>query len=204
MALANYSDLQASVANWLHRDDLTLQIPDFIALAESEIAKDLRTQEQDVTTTIAVDAVTESLPTRMLEIRAVELQINPVLNLQFRTPLQLAKLDDQTVGRPLFYTITGGNFKFFPTPDRSYDVEVNYIQRYAAFSGDTDTNYVLTNYPGVYLYASLRAAYAFVEDEPAQARAETMYVSEVARAQSAEDRLKYPTGLRQAVANRLP
>ena len=37
MALANYSDLQASVASFLHRDDLTSEIPDFIKLAEADL-----------------------------------------------------------------------------------------------------------------------------------------------------------------------
>ena len=37
MALANYSDLQSAVAGWLNRTDLTSQIPDFIALAESKL-----------------------------------------------------------------------------------------------------------------------------------------------------------------------
>ena len=37
MALSSYSDLKASVASWLHRDDLTTQIPDFICLAEADM-----------------------------------------------------------------------------------------------------------------------------------------------------------------------
>ena len=32
MALANYTDLQSSIAAWAHRSDLTAIIPDFIAL----------------------------------------------------------------------------------------------------------------------------------------------------------------------------
>ena len=37
MALTTYSELQAAVASWLHRDDLTAQIPDFIRLAEADM-----------------------------------------------------------------------------------------------------------------------------------------------------------------------
>ena len=33
MALASYSNLKASLADWLNRDDLTSVIPDFISLA---------------------------------------------------------------------------------------------------------------------------------------------------------------------------
>ena len=36
MALANYSDLKTSIANWLNRSDLTTEIAeDFIVLAEA-------------------------------------------------------------------------------------------------------------------------------------------------------------------------
>ena len=34
MAITTYSELKTSIANWLNRDDLTTQIPDFISLAE--------------------------------------------------------------------------------------------------------------------------------------------------------------------------
>ena len=46
MALANYADLTASVANWLNRTDLTAIIPDFVAMAESDISRDLRLRKQ--------------------------------------------------------------------------------------------------------------------------------------------------------------
>ena len=38
MALSTYTDLQASVANWLHRSDLTAVIPDLVGLAEGRLA----------------------------------------------------------------------------------------------------------------------------------------------------------------------
>ena len=47
MALANYADLTASVANWLNRTDLTAIIPDFVAMAESDISRDLRLRKAD-------------------------------------------------------------------------------------------------------------------------------------------------------------
>ena len=42
MAITTYDELKASIASWLNRDDLTAVIPDFIALAESSINRDLR------------------------------------------------------------------------------------------------------------------------------------------------------------------
>ena len=42
MALSNYTELKASIADFLNRDDLTSVIPDFITLAESQINRDIR------------------------------------------------------------------------------------------------------------------------------------------------------------------
>ena len=36
MPLSNYTELQASIADTLNRDDLTNQIPDFISLVKKE------------------------------------------------------------------------------------------------------------------------------------------------------------------------
>ena len=42
MALTTYTGLKASIADFLNRDDLTSVIPDFVALAEAQINRDIR------------------------------------------------------------------------------------------------------------------------------------------------------------------
>ena len=42
MALNTYTALKTSIADFLNRDDLTSVIPDFIALAEAQINRDVR------------------------------------------------------------------------------------------------------------------------------------------------------------------
>jgi hypothetical protein len=37
MGITNYSELQTAVAKWLHRTDLTAQLPDFITIAENKL-----------------------------------------------------------------------------------------------------------------------------------------------------------------------
>jgi hypothetical protein len=41
MTFSTYSDLQANIASWLARDDLTTYIPDFIRLFECVAARKL-------------------------------------------------------------------------------------------------------------------------------------------------------------------
>ena len=42
MAISTFTELKASIANFLNRDDLTATIPDFISLAESSINNEIR------------------------------------------------------------------------------------------------------------------------------------------------------------------
>ena len=41
MALATYTELKSSIANYLNRSDLTSTIPDFISLTEGKLNRDL-------------------------------------------------------------------------------------------------------------------------------------------------------------------
>ena len=204
MALSNYGELRASIASWAHRDDLTTEIVDFVTLCESDIAKDLEVSDQDTVSTINATGETVALPTRPLIIRGVELQTNPVVELIYRTPAQLSKVDQTVVGQPVYYSVIGSDIKLLPAPDNNYDIEVTYTQRYLGFSSDTDTNYVLANYPDIYLYGALAKLYAHIEDTEAQVKYETMYLSATERANAIEQQLKFPSGLRMSVSQRLP
>jgi len=44
MGYTNYTALQASVASYLGRNDLSAVIPDFISFAETRLSRDLRTR----------------------------------------------------------------------------------------------------------------------------------------------------------------
>jgi hypothetical protein len=53
MALATYSDLKTSIANWLNRSDLTTEIAeDFIVLAEADFNSKLRIRKMNRSTSI--------------------------------------------------------------------------------------------------------------------------------------------------------
>ena len=93
MALSTYSDLKTAIANFLARDDLTSQIPDFIKLAEARMSRELssRTQEKRANaTTVAGDGFI-SLPTDLRSIRNVQLNTDPFTILKYHTAEMLAK-----------------------------------------------------------------------------------------------------------------
>ena len=62
MALANYSDLQSSIADWLNRDDLTTVIKDFVALAETQMNRTIRHHKMHERATANIDSRFSALP----------------------------------------------------------------------------------------------------------------------------------------------
>ena len=79
MSIGTYAELKTSIANFLARDDLTAQIPDFIQLAEGRMSRELETREQEKRSTATLTSGDEyiALPTDMREVREVKLNTSP-------------------------------------------------------------------------------------------------------------------------------
>lgn len=163
MAYTNYTDLQASVANYLGRSDLTSVIPDFIRFAETRLARELRTRlmlKSATAPTVAADARV-ALPTDFLEIRDLFVQGNPRMPVTYLSPSAFtrdARADES--GLPFFYTVLASEFQFAPIPDTVYTLEILYYAKPPVLSGSNASNVFLANYPDALLYGSL------IEAEP--------------------------------------
>ena len=191
MALATYSDLLASVATWMDRTDLTATIPDFVALAESRIARDLRLRRQISTASLSTVAGTSSvaLPSDFLEIENITLSsTSPPATLSVVTPEILDRKypAGYQTGQPMVYTILGDNLLLGPTPDGVYTVSMDYYARIAALSV-TPTNWLLTNYPSVYLSGALVEAAMYLRSTDDIALFDARYRAEVKQIQDTDD-----------------
>jgi hypothetical protein len=159
MALSTYAELKTSIANWLNRSDLTSEISDdFIKLVEAEYNSKLRIRKMITSdTSFTIDSELETLPTGFLQVRDFFIVSGSAkYSLTYMAPTQMDQTrGGSTSGRPLVYTILGGNFRFAPTPDATYTATINYYKAIDALSDSTTTNYILTNHPGIYLYGSL-------------------------------------------------
>jgi hypothetical protein len=157
MALANYSDLQASVADWLERSDMTAVIVDCITLAEARLNRELGPVETDASLTGVADS-------RELDISALSL-VEPVrlwiadpsstdeAELQQQSPSNLAYAE--TSGTPSQWSMNTLTSLELDRPcDRAYSFRFRYRQRFA-LSDNATTNWLLTNHPDIYLAASL-------------------------------------------------
>ena len=165
MALTTYTELKASLANWLNRSDLTTEIADdFIKLAEADLNSKLRVRAMIAQVNITVDAETATLPTDFLQIRNFY-----ILSGQTKTPLVYttpASMDTtsgtSTTGLPTTFTILGDTLRFSPKPDATYTAKMNYFKKFPALSSSVATNYILENHPAIYLYGSLFHAANFL------------------------------------------
>lgn len=190
MALATYTDLQAAVASWCKRTDLTAVIPDFIALAESRIARDLRSRKQIATATLATVANTQTvtLPTDFLEIENITLISSPSVALSVITPeiMDVRFPAAYWTGAPKCYALLGSAILLGPTPDGVYSISLDYYARIAALSV-TPTNWLLTSYPMAYLAPALAEAFLYMMDEQRAATWEARYQAEINAVQTTDD-----------------
>ena len=165
MALTTYTELKASLANWLNRSDLTTEISDdFIKLAEADFNSKLRVRSMITQVNITVNAETAALPTDFLQIRDFYiLSGSTKCPLRYVTPSQMDQMQGTSnTGLPSTYTILGDTIRFSPKPDATYTAKMNYFKKFAALSSSVATNYILTSHPAIYLYGSLFHAANFL------------------------------------------
>lgn len=166
MSLATYADLQTSVANFLHRADLSGVIPDLISLAEVRINGDLDARLQDTKTTLTCVASQAYIaaPTDVISIRHLSVDVTPIVTLDYLTPDQFeTSYPWGNSGQPQVYSIIGSNIYLAPTPDSAYTLDIVYKAKVPVIS--SGTNWLLTSYPNVYLYGALCEAAPYIKDD---------------------------------------
>lgn len=203
----DYDWLKAAIASWLHRSgsaELTLRIPDFIMLAESEIntAMRLRLDEVDMPLTLLATKRTIALPAMYQEPIRLDLVFVGRDNetLKYQTPNQM-RIETQTGAayQPQFWTVNGANIEFPAVADRNYSVLFRMLQGYDIAS--TTTNSLLTAYPGIYLYGSLLQAMPWIANDARMGTWKAMYDNIVKKANYNESRNKVLTTLQTEVAS---
>lgn len=165
MALANYADLQASVANWLHRSDMAAIIPDLIVLAEKRINGDLDARLQDAAATLQTVAGNPvvALPTDTINLRSLTVKTTVNVVLDYLTPDQFnTQFSSNISGLPLAFSVIGASLYLGPTPDAVYSLQCIYKASVPALSAGT--NWLMTSYPQVYLAATMCAAALYTKD----------------------------------------
>ena len=97
-------------------------------------------------------------------------------------------------GQPDIYTIEGDYVIAAPVPDTAYYGRLLYYRRLAALSSASDTNWILANARGIYLYGALLEAYTYLEDDTGQLKYAALYDQQIQRANQADRARRYPRG----------
>jgi len=154
MAISTYTELKASIANFLNRDDLTATIPDFISLAESSINNEIRHWRMETRAETTVNSQFTGIPTDWLSTIRFHLTTNGTSSLNF---MSLATMQDaraarnDSTGTPTNYSLNTSQFELMPTPDGAYSAILMYYAKIPTLSESNETNWLLTHHPDIYL-----------------------------------------------------
>ena len=169
MTITNFGTLKTAIADTLNRDDLASVIPQFVSLAQAQFNRKIRSHRQITRGSLTIDAQFEALPADWLETIRITMDANPIRVLtqismddltRYRTAI------DNTTDAPVYFAHNGTDIELFPTPSTSYTGEITYYAKVTALSADGDTNWLLTNNPDVYLYASLIHSAPYLREDP--------------------------------------
>ena len=172
MALSTFTELKDAVADWLDRSDLTTRIPDFIALAEARINREIRIRPMEVRSTMTTTAGNQyfNLPGGYIQMRNLQLNTNPTTPLEYITPEMLDRLyGSSTTGKPRAYTLIGDEIQLAPIPDSAYTLEMAFYEKFTALgdgtSGTVTSNWLTKNAPDILLYGALMEAEPFIKND---------------------------------------
>jgi hypothetical protein len=168
MALDTYAELKSTIADYLNRSDLTAVIPNFIALAEAKFNRKLRLRQMIKRAVGQIDTSFFAYPGDWLQAKEFQLNTNPIVRLKFVTEAQgdeLKATSYMAAGQPIYYTITGSQLEFIPSPDTTYSAELTYYAKIPALSDSNTSNWLLLYAPDLYLYGALLEATPYLKDD---------------------------------------
>ena len=200
MALTNYTGLKASIADFLNRDDLTSVIPDFVALAEAQINRDIRHWKMEARSSGQQSAADEYMQIPADWVETIRLHLTgtgtSVVNLVSRDAMADKRAaQENAAGTPRMYTHANGQFQLFPTPDATTNFELLYYQKIPSLITNTD-NWLLLEAPDVYLYGALLHSAPYLAEDARVAIWAQMYSAAVQRLnQVSEDAMFSGSGL---------
>lgn len=182
MAIGNYGELKTAVANWLARGDLTSRIPEFIALAEADMQRNLR--NITVVNSLNLVAGTDSVIVLTGTVVGVKgIRYNTASKHYPLTHVDIATLNSLRrigTGAPVYYAVnakTAGTMHFDIAPDQAYVMQITTYDGITALStfADNQSGPLLGRCPDLYLYGALSHAAPFLEHDERQPMWQSLY-----------------------------
>lgn len=190
MALSTYSDLVAAVGTWLNRTDLASYAPDFIALAEERIYRNLRVKAMETALNETITGGVVTVPADYIELKSAYLDGSPAYALERLSVEEIyTKYPTRTSSaKPLYIAREGESFIFGPYPDGAYTLKGIYYARLAALSATNTSNWLTTHAPSLVLFGALAEAAPFLKDDQRIMIWETKFLAQLGDANKADKR----------------
>jgi hypothetical protein len=166
MAISTYTQLKEALTFWAGREGDTTILSGLeraISLVEARFNRVLRVSDMEAQATGTTSSGIIDLPSDFLAVRRVE--VSPYGTLQLAPPkLAADEFPSRTGSYPRFYSILGLSMEIIP--DTTSTVTLDYYQKIPALSDDAPTNWLLTDHPDLYLYATLGELAALGKNAP--------------------------------------
>ena len=193
MSIASYADLQSLMARRLHRTDLTSYIPDYIALGEARIYRDMRVRQMETSFSSSIASGVIALPSNYKALKFAYVDASDVQRLQRKdaewiyTNYPTRSAD----GTPKFIAQEGSNFIFGPYPDSTYTVKGVYYQKLAALSNSNTSNWLIKDCPDLIISASMVEAADDIADDDLYVKWDAKYQAIKDQVQRESDREEF-------------
>lgn len=204
--ITNYATLQAAILEWLARPDLTVA-PNLIQLAEGRIRAVIRTRNTGIQTLATVAGTgTITIPSGIIEVR--ELIIDNSAN-NAGGSLDMVSLGQvyrerasrgNTTAMPTMANIADTVVTLAPIPDAVYTVIATCEGPFVPLSNSNTTNWIVSNYPHVYLYGALVESAPYLKDDDRMQLWETRFQQSLSELRDARERAEWPSSPREQLA----
>lgn len=147
----NYTDLKAEVARYLHRTDLTSQIPTFIGMAEAALFRELNIRDLQTTATLTMAGEFAPLPVdfgTLVKLDGVVGGTTYALDYQSKP-----ERNADPSASPTVYAFESGQIRVYGA-GASTTYTLYYTPKVEALSATNADNWLSVNAPDLYLFAS--------------------------------------------------
>ena len=193
MAINNYTNLSAAIANWLARSDLTSAIDDFIDLAETRIYSELRLRFMEEAYSVST-ATTAALPTDFLEWKYLYTDGTPTQWIDIKPAQWIYQHYEirSAEGKPQFAAMDDETLIFGPYPDGTYTIKGTYYMKQTALSASNETNWLTNNAPDLILFGALLESAPYIGDDARMMLWQARYEQAIERVKKQEKNELYP------------
>jgi len=179
MSIGNYSELKTAVLSWVNHPQASGKEGDFIALAEGEMNADLKVKPMNQDQTVSVPAGNVvSLPANVIDpirFQVVGATHPDVVITTLEALDKMVSRTQQFDSVKVYGALVGRTLRLFPAFTATRSVVVHARCSLPALSDAAPTNWLLTAFPNVYLFAALREAGSFLHDAQMVTWAEQRY-----------------------------